>query len=111
MQDSARKDILRTLHEEMPFLRMRFGVKQLSLYGSFAKGTATDESDVDLLVELERPLGFEFVALADHLEGRLGRKVDLATFDSLRRSFSHPRRRRIAEDIQRTLTDVSATPG
>ena len=61
------------------------------------------------MVELARPLGLEFVSLALYLEKRLGRKVDLATFDDLRRSLAIPRRRHIALDIERTLTDVVAT--
>ena len=111
MEKSTREHVLRTLHQELPFLRERFGVKRLSIYGSFAKGTATDESDVDILVELTRPLGFQFVGLADYLEERLGRKVDLATFETLRRSLQHPRRRKIALEIRKTLTDVTTTTG
>ena len=61
---------------------------------------------MDLVVELTRPLGFEFVSLSSYLEQCLGRKVDLVTFDTLRRSLKHPRYQAIAQNVQRTLTDV-----
>ena len=69
---------------------------RLSLYGSFARGAAVEDSDVDLLVELSRPLGLEFVALAQYLERKLGRMVDLATFETFRRSLTSVHYRDIA---------------
>lgn len=101
-----RGTILQILQDELPYLRARFGIVAVGLYGSFARGTATESSDVDLLVELARPLGFEFVALADHLESVLGRKVGLATYETLERGLLTPRYRPIALSIQETLTDV-----
>ncbi len=80
---------------------VRFG-----LFGSYVKGTAKTTSDVDLLVEFEKPIGWEFVDLAEELEHALDRKVDIATFESWRRTFNHPRRSAIAEDVQRTLVYV-----
>lgn len=62
-----------------------FFVAGLWLFGSFARGEASDDSDVDLLVELDRPVGlFHFVRLQRYLEERLGRRVDLVTRDALR---------------------------
>ena len=103
----AVKDILQ---RELPYLRAKYGVTRLALYGSVARGTDTAASDIDLLVELERPLGFDFVALVDYLEQALGRRVDLATFASLERSMSSTRYRPIALRIQETLTDVAVAP-
>lgn len=100
--------VLRTLQAELPYLRERYGVTRLALYGSFARDTAGADSDVDLLVELSRPLGLEFVVMTDYLEERLGREVDLATFETLNRSRSNPRYRNIVRDVERTLTDVRA---
>ena len=103
-----REMVLQILQRELPYVREKFGVARLALYGSFTQGTATGKSDVDLLVELSRPLGLEFVALAEYLERALGRKVDLATFEMLERNLRHARYRPIALNIQRTLTDVQA---
>ena len=101
--------IIEILIKELPYLNERFGVVRIALYGSFAHGSPTTGSDVDLLVELSRPLGLEFVTLAEYLELRLGCRVDLATFETLDHSLNHPRYRTIAQNIRRTLTDVSAT--
>lgn len=98
--------ILQRLKKELPHLREKYGVVRIALFGSFAKGAQTESSDIDLLVELSRPLGLEFVALAEHLEKRLGRKVDLATFETFSRSMQNPRYRSIASDIKRTLSYV-----
>lgn len=102
----TKEDVLKILKRELPYLREKYGVVEIALFGSFAKGTAEEASDIDLLVKLEKPLGLEFVALADHLESVLGRKVDIATFDCWRRSFANPRHRRIAQDVERTLVYV-----
>ena len=55
-------------------------------------------------------MGLEFVALADYLEARLGREVDLATFATLTRSREDPRRSHIARNIEESLTDVLPAP-
>ena len=66
-------------------LTKKFGVKPLSLFGSIARDEATSASDVDLLVEFNRPVGyFGLFALQDYLEDLLGCPVDLGTPDSLK---------------------------
>jgi len=105
-KELTKEQIIGILRKELPYLRVQYGVIRLALYGSFAHGRPDEDSDVDLLVELSRPLGLRFVSLADYLEKLLDRKVDLATFESLRRSLERPRYRQIALNIQRTLTDV-----
>ncbi len=65
-------------------------------------------SDVDLLVELARPLGLQFVGLALYLEGILGRKVDLTTFESFHRTIQKPHRQSVAASIQEDLINVEA---
>jgi uncharacterized protein len=102
----TRKKIEELLRREMPRLKETYGVKGLAVYGSFAKGLNAEESDVDLLVELERPLGFEFISLADSLEELLDRKVDLVTLETFRRNESNPRYRKMVQEIQRTLAYV-----
>ncbi len=102
----TREEVLHLLRKEIPSLRDRFGVEKIAFYGSYAKNTQVEGSDIDLLVELSRPVGLGFVRLASHLEETLGRQVDLATFESLQRSASDPRRQRLARDIERTLIYV-----
>ncbi|MDO8531202.1 MAG: nucleotidyltransferase family protein [Dehalococcoidia bacterium] len=69
----------------------RFDVGSLALFGSFARDEAGPDSDVDILVEFERPVGlFTFIRLQQYLEGLLGRRVDLVTPDALKqRMRSH----------------------
>jgi uncharacterized protein len=62
-----------------------FGVKRLFLFGSVARDEATVESDVDFLVEFDRPVGLSMLlGLKSFLEGLLGCSVDLGTPSSLR---------------------------
>lgn len=80
-----REEILKVLSEHRETLRERFGVRSLALFGSVVRGEAHPESDADLLVEFERPVGlFEFVRLQLYLEELLGRRVDLVTPDAVR---------------------------
>ena len=72
-----REDILRILREQLPHLSSRYGVKQIGLFGSFSRSQQHDSSDVDVVVEFERPIGLKFVDFADYLENIqvLDRKV------------------------------------
>ncbi len=71
--------LLQILRHEQPYLITTFGVKRLGIFGSYAKGTPRPDSDVDLVVEFERPIGLKFVTLVDYLEQQLGKKVDVLT--------------------------------
>ena len=77
--------VLRILKQKNTELTKQFGVKSLLLFGSVARDEATSASDVDLLVEFNRPVGyFGLFALQDYLEKLLGCPVDLGTPDSLK---------------------------
>ncbi len=54
-----------------------------ALFGSFARGEATENSDIDLLVRFSKPKGWDWVDAALEIEEVLGRKVDLTTENSL----------------------------
>lgn len=111
-QQHTQEEILQTLRSEIPYLRNRYGVERIAVYGSFAKGVQTKESDVDILVKLKEPLGLDFVDLAYYLEDVLDREVDLATFDRFEECRNEPRYQHIAVDVERTLVDVEeARPG
>jgi len=68
-------EIRQTLRQHIPELRERFGVRRLAIFGSYARGEATPRSDVDILVEFDRPIGWEIVDLHDYLEDFLGIRV------------------------------------
>ena|SRR5690554_3737201 len=83
----------------LPELRETHGVRALYLFGSYARGEQTAESDLDLLVEFDRVPGMlAFVGLAQELEDRLGLSVDLAT-----RPMIGPR---LASGVQADLVGV-----
>ncbi len=64
----------------LPEMRERYAVRSFAVFGSFARGEQTAESDLDVLVEFEHTPGLlAFVGLAQMLEDRLGLPVDLAT--------------------------------
>lgn len=54
-----------------------------AVFGSFARGDANENSDIDLLVRFSKPKGWDWVNAALEIEDALGRKVDLATENSL----------------------------
>jgi len=63
------------------------------------RGTPKKTSDVDILVDIRKPIGLAFVALAELPEDKLGRKVDIATLARYKRSFGNLRYKHIAEGI------------
>jgi uncharacterized protein len=106
MKPQSRATILRIIKNETPYLRDHFGVERIGLFGSFARNEAGDESDIDIVVSLSKPLGFAFIQLADYLEEKLGRKVDLVTTTTLETGIADPRRAHIARDIQESIIYV-----
>ena len=70
-------EILDLLHKEKAFLKRKFGVLSIGLFGSYAEGTQGPESDVDLLVELSEPRFDYLVGLEIYLESKLGKPIEL----------------------------------
>lgn len=73
------EEIKRILREHKPILANRFHVKEINLFGSYVRGEETSASDIDILVEFEKPIGLEIVDLKDYLEQILGVKVDVVS--------------------------------
>lgn len=61
----------------------KYGTGAIYLFGSYARGSATDESDVDLLVDAENVNGFKFFGLYPAFKEALGKPVDIVTTDVL----------------------------
>ena len=81
------EEILATLREQRPALSLRYPIRRLALFGSWARGDAREDSDVDVLVEVEPSIGLRFVELGDELEKALGRRVDLVSRRAIRPSL------------------------
>ncbi len=75
----TKEDITEILRENYPYLASEYGVKRLGLFGSYVNGIPTETSDVDVVVEFERSIGFRFTEFADYLETLLGKSVDVLT--------------------------------
>ena len=75
----TREKVVGILRKELPYFISEYGVKRIGLFGSYAKGTPTKASDVDILVEFEKPIGLKFVEFAEYIERILGSKTDILT--------------------------------
>ena len=73
-------------------IKILFSVRRIGIFGSFARGEQKDSSDVDILVEFEKPSFKNFMNLSFYLEDLLEREVDLVTVKGL-----HPRIRPYVE--------------
>ncbi len=80
-------EISQQLKEIKPYLRQKFSVNKIGYFGSYARNTHTENSDLDILVELEKPLGWEFFDLQEYLENTLKLKVDLTTVNGLKQQL------------------------
>jgi uncharacterized protein len=67
------------LVEHKQSLYSRYGLSKIAVFGSYARNQQTAESDIDILVEFNMPIGIEFIDLADELEQILFTKVDLVS--------------------------------
>jgi len=76
------KKIIDVINKNSDILK-KYGVKKLELFGSYVKGEQKNYSDIDFLVEFEKPNFENFMDLAFFLEDLFGRKVELITQGSL----------------------------
>ena len=82
---SSRQDILGSLKNLKREVAQEYSVKTIGVFGSVARNEQTVQSDIDLLVEFSKPVGFvTFMRLENFLSERLGKQVDLVTSDSLK---------------------------
>jgi len=98
----TRSQIVDILKSHQQYLLDNYGVRRIGIFGSFAKGTPNKHSDVDIVVEFERPMGIKFFELVDFLEQILKRKTDVLTVEGIRSI----RMRKIIEDIERSIMYV-----
>ena len=79
-------DLLEILNSKKKFLLKKFGVIDLAVFGSYAKNEQSENSDIDIYVEMKKEFKTfdNFMELRFFLEEMLGRKVDLVIKDSIR---------------------------
>ena len=88
MDGMTRDEVIETLRAHRETLAERFGVRSLALFGSYARGTATESSDIDILVRFDGPATSKsYFGVQFYLEDLFGRPIDLVTDKALRPRF------------------------
>lgn len=78
-----RDDIIKILYEKKQFLQENFGIEKIGIFGSYARGEANEESDIDIYIEFDmRKVDIDkYFSLLETLEKLFGKKVDIVTRD------------------------------
>jgi predicted nucleotidyltransferase len=84
---STLEEILTTLRQQHAVLSRRYPIRRMALFGSWARGEGGENSDVDVLVEVDPSIGLRFVELGEELERALGRRVDLVSRRAIKPSL------------------------
>lgn len=78
-------EIKRILLAHKQELREKYGVREIGIFGSYVRKENRKNSDIDILVQIEKPMGFfKFIKLERYLSELLGTKVDLVTKKALK---------------------------
>lgn len=83
---NAIKQILTQLKPE---LMQKYFVNSIGLFGSIVRDDFTEKSDVDIIVDFSRPIGIEFIDLANYIESKLSKKVDLVSRKGVKPKYYH----------------------
>jgi hypothetical protein len=83
----TKNDIIEKLRELKPVLANEFNVKEIGLFGSYSDNEQNKESDIDILVEFYKPIGWKFFSLEKYLEDVFNKKVDLVTKKALKKQL------------------------
>jgi len=81
----TRQEVLEKLRDTKAELARHYGVRQLALFGSYAKNEQTEASDIDVVVDFEKPIsGLLFVSLAEAIEAAVGIPTDVVPADGIK---------------------------
>ena len=72
-------EIKNILSSNKDYLSGKYNIKQLAIFGSYSRSEETKNSDLDIMIEFNKPIGIEFIDLANELEKILNIKVDLVS--------------------------------
>lgn len=75
------------MRQHKPELQRKYPVSRIGVFGSYARGEATENSDLDIAVEISGPMGLNFVAMADEIEALFGIKVDVVPKRSIKPTY------------------------
>ncbi|OFZ46040.1 MAG: hypothetical protein A2381_00250 [Bdellovibrionales bacterium RIFOXYB1_FULL_37_110] len=84
-----KNDILKILKNIYPILKLKYGINELALFGSYAKGNATSESDIDILINSDSTLSLEVEGEIQLIFENIfpGTRVDLTLKNNLHNAF------------------------
>ncbi len=81
----ALNTILTTLKSLKPKLKKDFGIEEFAIFGSYARGEANENSDIDIAVtKMQIKSGFDLIRAKDFLKEKLNKEVDIGTFKSMK---------------------------
>ena len=78
---------MRILTQLKPELIERFHISSIGLFGSIVRDDFTSSSDVDIIVDFSQQIGIEFVDLADYIEKKLQKNVDLVSRKGIKQKY------------------------
>jgi len=91
------KDIEKILRDNKKELGEKYGLEEIGIFGSYVRGEQNHDSDIDILVQVRRPMGFtKFIRLEDSISQLLSIKADLVTKEALKPHIG----KRISEEIR-----------
>ena len=99
---SHQDEIINKIKQNYPFLSEEFGVKRIGIFGSVARHEEGPESDIDIVVEFNRPIGLRFINFVEYIENLFGRRVDVLTKQGMR----NIRIKSVSSNIERDIIYV-----
>jgi predicted nucleotidyltransferase len=81
------QNILQILRQHKPELQRKYPLGRLGVFGSYARGEATEKSDIDIAIEINGPIGLSFIAMADEIEALFGIKTDVVPKRSIKPKY------------------------
>ena len=75
------------LQQTKQHLADKYHISSIGLFGSILRNDFSDKSDIDILVDFNKPIGIEFIDLANELEVILKRKVDLVSKEGVKQGY------------------------
>ncbi|MEI7983888.1 MAG: nucleotidyltransferase family protein [Bacteroidota bacterium] len=94
----VKEQIIKALRDNKIDLFARYHLTSIGIFGSFTREDFRDDSDIDILINYDQPIGIEFIDLAEELEKMLHRKVDLVSKNGVKPKYF--------EEIQKDLIYV-----
>ena len=84
----ALQQIKEILTKAKPGLQKKYPLSELGIFGSYARGDATEESDIDVLVDFNEPLGLiKYIGLSHQIQDLFNLKVDVVSRDGIKPKY------------------------